>query len=90
MPEAEPITFFPLLREPWIPCYYSMYHPELQLILSMSFSTTTLEIPWRQGASLVFLITDSSAPSADLVHIRNKKNISWTKEMNNEVKIWTN
>lgn len=33
MPEAEPITPFPFLKETWTPYYYSMYHPELQLIL---------------------------------------------------------
>lgn len=65
MPEAEPITPFSFLKEPWTPYYYSMYHSELQLILQMSFSHTIMGIPWRQRPGLFLLIADSSVPRAE-------------------------
>lgn len=74
MPEAGPITLFPLFKESSAPYFYSMYLPELQLILYMS----SPHPPYHQtGYSLeartmcVLLIADSSAPSTDLAHRRN-------------------
>ena len=83
MPEAGPITLFPLFKEPWAPYFYSMYLPELQLILYMSSPhplTTILAIPWRQGPCVFCSLLTPLHPVQVWHIVGTKKNISWIKE----------